>query len=265
MKEITEVGGFDAFWEVDLWGRFARQVEAVRADTQAAAELRNNVLITVVADAVRTYISVRAEQSRLQIAMENVQTARQTSQLLTTRFNRGLTNELDVQLARRQLASEEASIAPLQAAVAQAESPVGGVARTAAAGSACGAAGGIAAIPAPPEHVDPGIPVELLRRRPDIREAERQLAASTARIGVATADLFPRIDLIGSLGVQGQGLGRTPVEEKSIWSFGPAAYWPASISAPSIRWSKFRICVHGHCCTTTAVRCSSLSRKWTTP
>ncbi len=226
LKEITEVGGFDAFWEVDLWGRFARQVEATRADTQAAAELRNNVLITVVADVIRADVDVRAEQLRLQIAVQNVETARQTVQLLTTRFNRGLTNELDVQLARRQLASEEAAIAPLAAAVAQAQRRLAvllGMSPQVLNGELRDAA----EMPTPPDQVDPGIPVDLLRRRPDIREAERKLAAATARIGVATADLFPRVDLLGSLGVQGQGLGRVPVEEKSIWSFGPAAYWPA--------------------------------------
>ncbi|HXE51687.1 MAG TPA: TolC family protein, partial [Tepidisphaeraceae bacterium] len=81
-------------------------------------------------------------------------------------------------------------------------------------------------LPLPPSAIAPGLPVDLLRRRPDIRQAERELAASTARIGVAVANLYPRVALTGAFGFQGQGLGQTPVLNKTIWSFGPAAYWP---------------------------------------
>jgi NodT family efflux transporter outer membrane factor (OMF) lipoprotein len=82
------------------------------------------------------------------------------------------------------------------------------------------------ALPQPPYGISPGLPIDLLRRRPDIRQAERQLAAATARIGVATANLFPTVLLTGGLGMQGQGLGITPAVNKFIWSIGPTAYWP---------------------------------------
>ena len=225
LHEITEVAGFDALWEIDLFGRFSRLIEATRADSQAAAELRNDVLITVVSDVVRTYVNARSEQLRLAITLDNLQTARQTYELVNTRFNQGLTNELDVQLSRRQLATVESEVAPLQASIAQAQRRIG-VLLGLPPQDLYSELQAAQPIPTPPERIAAGLPLELLRRRPDIREAERRLAAATARIGVATADLFPRVDLVGSFGVQGQGLGRTPVESKSIWSFGPSAYWP---------------------------------------
>jgi NodT family efflux transporter outer membrane factor (OMF) lipoprotein len=224
-KEITEVAGFDAAWEIDLFGRFTREIEAARADTQAAYEARNAVLITVVADVARAYVEERALALRLAVAQHNLAIQQQSVDLVTKRFNQGITNELDVTLAQRELATVQSTIAPLQAAIAQAQRRIAVL------------LGGLphdlyaelqhpAPLPSAPEKFQPGLPVELLRRRPDIRQAERQLAASTARIGVATADLFPRVALVGAFGFQGQGLGQTPVKYKSIWSLGPSLYWP---------------------------------------
>jgi NodT family efflux transporter outer membrane factor (OMF) lipoprotein len=223
-KEITEVGGLDAAWEIDLFGQFTREVEAARADTQAAAEARNQVLTTVIADVVRAYVILRTEQLRLVIALDNIHSEEQVFDLVNTRFKQGMTNELDVELSHRQLATVQAQVEPLRASIAQAQSRLevllGNSAQTVLVETSS------ANIPSANEQIRAGLPVELLRRRPDIRQAERELAASTARVGVATADLFPRVDLFGAYGVQGQGLGRTPVQEKAIWSIGPAAYWP---------------------------------------
>lgn len=225
LKEITHVVGFDAGWEIDLFGRFRRQLEAAAADTQAAAEARHGVLITVIADTVRAYIELRAYQGRVSLAQENITRAARTLELVQERFRRGLTNELDVTLARRQFAALQAALAPLQAQVLQAqrriavlvgESPAALQAQLTPPGP----------IPALPEKILAGLPLDTIRRRPDLRQLERQLAAETARIGVATADLFPRVAITAGLGLQGQGLGRAPVVNDLLWSAGPTAIVP---------------------------------------
>lgn len=223
--EITEVAGFDAQWEIDLFGRFSRQVEAARADSQAAYEARNAVLITVVSDVARTYVEERALTQRLAVAQHNLDIQQQSVKLVTARANQGITNDLDVALARRELASVQASIAPLQAAIAQAQRRLA-VLLGLTPHELYRELQTDTPLPSTPQRIQPGLPVELLRRRPDIRQAERELAAATARIGVATADLFPRVALVAAGGFQGQGLGRVPVLEKGIWSIGPSLYWP---------------------------------------
>ena len=224
-NEITHVAGFDAAWEIDLFGRFTREIEAAHADSQAAYEARNAVLITVIADVARAYVTERALQLRLEAARQNIVAQEQTVSLVRGRVRQGMNPEYDLVLAQRQLAAARATVAPIEAAISEAQRrlavllgrlPQEMYAELAHPGT----------IPSTPQRIQSGLPVELLRRRPDIREAERALAASTARIGVATANLFPRVELLGSLGVQGQGLGRTPLLSKEIWSFGPSAYWP---------------------------------------
>jgi NodT family efflux transporter outer membrane factor (OMF) lipoprotein len=225
LQEITHVAGFDAGWELDLFGRFRREVEAARADTQTAAEARNVVLISLISDVARAYTDTRALQLRLAVARENIRTQEQTDQFVRGRRKQGLANDLEVALADRQLATVGSNVAPLEAAIAESQRRAAVLlgmlpqelhAELQQPGN----------LPSPPERIEPGLPVALLRRRPDVRESERQLAASTARIGVATANLFPRVAITGAYGFQGQGLGRTPVENKMIWSLGPQAYWP---------------------------------------
>jgi NodT family efflux transporter outer membrane factor (OMF) lipoprotein len=225
LQEITHVVGFDSGWELDLFGRYTRLIEAAHADSQAAFELRNDVMIAVMADVIRSYIDVRSLQLRLEIARENAASQKRTAELVRVRFQRGLTNELDAVLAERQLSTTLARIAPLQAAIGAAQRRVAVL------------CGGFpedlrveldkpVPLPATPPSVGPGMPVELLRRRPDIRAAERRLAAATARIGIATANLYPRVSITAGAGFQGQGLGRTPVENSLVWSIGPTFYWP---------------------------------------
>jgi NodT family efflux transporter outer membrane factor (OMF) lipoprotein len=140
-------------------------------------------------------------------------------------FDLGFTNELDPVLAKRELAEVQAQLAPIQAAVQQDQRRLAVLlgkfpeelnAELVPPGP----------LPELPSRIEPGLPVQLLRRRPDIRQAERELAAATARIGVATDALYPHVILTGGLGMQGQGLGRTPVENSFIGSIGPEAYWP---------------------------------------
>ncbi|HUO08405.1 MAG TPA: efflux transporter outer membrane subunit [Phycisphaerae bacterium] len=225
LKEITQVVGFDAGWEIDLFGRFRRELEAAVADTQAAVELRNEVVLTVVSDVARIYIDMRTAQLRLAIAKQNIAVAQQTLSLVQQRFDRGLTNELDFALARRQLSTERAAVAPLEQGIGDLQRRLA-VLLDQSPESLYEELTPPRNLPAPPEHLITGVPLDLLRRRPDIREAERRIAAESARIGVATADLFPRIAITGGLGLQGQGLGRAPATNSFIWSVGPTAIVP---------------------------------------
>lgn len=223
--EITHIAGFDANWEIDLFGRFTHQLEFARAQTQAAYEARNAVLITVISDVARAYVDLRALQVRLEVARQSIQTAQQTVNIVRERVNRGFVNELDLAQARRELATVQATVPPLQAAFTDAQRrlavllgrPPQDLYRELRRSSN---------LPSPPERIEAGIPLDLLRRRPDIRQAERQLAAATARLGIATANLYPRVVFAAGAGVQGQGLGITPVKSALDWNVGPALYWP---------------------------------------
>ena len=228
LKEITQIAGFDAGWELDLFGHYRREIEAAGDDTQAAAEVRNGVLIAVVADVARAYMDDRTYQMRVAIIQDNIRIERQTVDLVQERFNRGLTNEFDLTLAKRQLSSLESQLAPLQEQVAIAQRRlavlIGDFPDNLPSQTSQPAL--LPQLPQLPQRIEPGLPVDLLRRRPDIRQAERELAASTARIGAAEADLFPRVGITAGAGLQGQGLGRHPQESSFIWSAGPSAYWP---------------------------------------
>lgn len=225
LSEITHVAGFDSAWELDLFGRFSRELEASRADTQAAMEARNEMVVVLVGEVVRTYSDLRALQLRLEIARENAASQGRITDLVRLKFQQQLGRELDVALAERQLATSQAQIAPIEAAVSQAERALA-VLLGQYPEQLRSELERVSPLPATPPQIGVGMPIQLLRRRPDIRRAERELAASTARIGVATANLFPRVALTGGAGVQGQGLGRTPVVNSMVWSIGPSFYWP---------------------------------------
>jgi NodT family efflux transporter outer membrane factor (OMF) lipoprotein len=183
------------------------------------------VLVSLVANVARDYVQVRTLQLRLQIAQEYVETERRTTDLVRLRLKRGLGNQLDVALAERQHSAALARIAPLESAIAATERQLA-VLLGQFPGTLRAELDRPGDLPATPPGIAAGMPAGLLRRRPDIRRVERQLAAATARTGVATADLFPRVVVSAATGYQGQGLGRTPVLLHEIWSLGPSLYWP---------------------------------------
>jgi NodT family efflux transporter outer membrane factor (OMF) lipoprotein len=225
LKHITSIVGFDAAWEIDLFGKYRREIEAARYDTQAFAAARSAVLVTVVADVVRAYLDMRGLQTQQAVLRQNMRSAQKSLELVQARFDRGITNELDVTLARRQLATLQAQVAPLAAQISAAQYAIAvllgqfpeELAQELAKPEL---------IPQIPDQIDAGLPLDLIRRRPDVIEAERLLAGATARIGVATANLFPQLALTAGAGYQGQGLGVTPVSSKFIWSAGAGAIWP---------------------------------------
>lgn len=225
LTEITHVAGFDASWELDLFGRLRREAEALRADTDAALRERDEVLVTLLAEVTRGYVDVRSLQQRLRIAAETMDVVQKSVDIARVKLTRGIVNELDVVLAERQLATVESRVAPLEARLAAAE-------RTLAVllgrnpEELRGELDAAAPLPVPPAEIPTGIPGDLLRRRPDLRAAESRLIAANAEVGVATASLYPQIFLTGAAGWQGQGLGRTPVEWTDIGSIGATLHLP---------------------------------------
>jgi NodT family efflux transporter outer membrane factor (OMF) lipoprotein len=229
LSNISRIAGFDTGWELDLWGKYRRELEAVRDDAEAFSEIRNAVLISVVADVVRNYIYLRGLQLRLQIAQNAVKAAQKTLDVAQERFNRGLTNELDVTLAKRELATVQATVPDLLAQISYADSQLALLLGTFSS-DIISEVNKPRPLPRVPPRLRPGSPANLLRRRPDIRESERKLAAATARIGVATADLFPTVAFTAGFGVQGGMSSATKSASAPssgpIWSAGPGGYWP---------------------------------------
>jgi NodT family efflux transporter outer membrane factor (OMF) lipoprotein len=225
LNEITDVAGFDAGWELDLFGKHRRAIEAAQYETDVAIEQRRDALVSVVAEVARAYVEARGAQQRLRVVEETADRARQTLKLVRERYQRGLTNELDVTLASRQLATYRAQIPPLTAEI-YAQFVRIAVLLDVPSGTLMSELNPRRPIPNMPERLKTGVPAEIIRRRPDIRVAERELAVATAEIGVAAADLFPRVAITAGGGAQNQGLGVTPVVWKSIYSVGPTLYWP---------------------------------------
>jgi outer membrane protein, multidrug efflux system len=218
--------GFDASWELDFFGRVRRAIEAGTADVGAAEASRRAVLVSLLAEVASNYFDLRGAQTQLAVARQNAETLQQTLELTQALLKAGRGTELDVSRAAAQLNATLATIPPLETRIARDSHRLGvliGQPPTALVTTLS------APLPLPglPTLIALGQPADLLRRRPDIRIAERTLAAATARIGVATADLFPRITVLGSIGVEAgslKGFGQGGIETFAI---GPSIFWAA--------------------------------------
>jgi outer membrane protein, multidrug efflux system len=221
--------GFDAAWEIDLFGRVRRSVEAARADLGAEAANYRDAQVTVAAEVARNYFELRGAQKRLEVARQNLESEQQTLELTQLLDQAGRGSELDAQRSRARLKATEATIPPLEAAEKQADYRLAVLL-----GERPGALDqelGPAPVATYAKALPIGDPTELLRRRPDVRAAERELAAATARVGVATADLFPRVNVTGFVGFLSGDVGRlfntTPSADARAWSITPSMSWAA--------------------------------------
>jgi len=225
LKSITQIGGLDAAWEIDIFGKIARRFEAQTYTAEALKEARDWVYVTIAADVARLYFDLRARQERLAVLNRDIEAARKVLDLAQTRLDRGLTNELDVTLAKRQVATLEADVEPLKALIAS-----NGYAIAVLAGEYPEALASDlrrpGAVPRLPDRAPVGLPIDLLRRRPDIREAERFLAAAVADVGARTADLFPSLLITAAAGAQGGPRSGSTVPITWIDSIGPAINAP---------------------------------------
>ncbi len=217
--------GFDALWEMDVFGGVRRSVEAAKASLDAAVEDRRDVLVTLLAEVATDYILLRGYQQEIAIAKENLDVQIRNASVTRDKKKLGTGTELDVAQAEAQVATTTADMETLESLEQQtiyALSILLGLPPTAlereleTEGK----------IPQPPGIVPVGLPAELLRRRPDIRRAERQLAAATAQIGVATADLYPKFSLTGNLNFQGDKISALGTWADRAWVFGPSVTWP---------------------------------------
>jgi multidrug efflux system outer membrane protein len=219
--------GFDAFWELDFFGRNRRALQAANADLQAAEAGLRDAQVSVAAELSRSYFELRGNQQRLVVAQRNVANQAETLQLTQARLEGGTGTELDTSRAAAQLAATRAFIAPLEAAVARAIHRIGVLT-----GQEPGALRAQLALPAElpvvPEFIPVSDPAQLLRRRPDIRVSERRLAAATARVGVAVADLFPRVTITG-------GVGYAAASLDGLGDSGSGTH----LIAPGISWAVF--------------------------
>nr|NUR36880.1 efflux transporter outer membrane subunit [Sphingomonas sp.] len=199
--------GADASWQADIFGGVRRSLEAARADEAAARFDLEGVRTSVAAEVATNYINARLAQARLQIARSTLSTQEENLQIAGWRAQAGLVSSLDVEQARAQRAQTAASIPLIETSYLQAVARLGTLT-----GQAPGALRAemerARAIPHGPDNIAIGIPADTLRRRPDVRSAERQLAAATARIGVAKASLFPALSISGNLGTDAATFGK---------------------------------------------------------
>ena len=216
--------GFDAGWELDIFGGVRRAIEAADADLQAALETRRDVLVTLTAEVARNYIDLRAFQERIAISRQNLEAQKHSAALTRLRFQGGFIGALDVANADAQVATTAAQIPLLEASARQTIYSLSVLlGRDPAA--LIGDLSPVAVIPLAAPSIPLGVPADLLRRRPDIRRAEAEIHAATARIGVATADLFPRFTISGSVGLRAGDFSSWFDWASRIWSFGPSASW----------------------------------------
>ncbi|MBN3785416.1 efflux transporter outer membrane subunit [Burkholderia sp. Ac-20353] len=229
--------GFDASWEIDIWGRVRRGVEAATASTNASYEDRNAVLLSSRAELARDYIGLRDTQSQLEIARHNLEIARDAVKLTQIRVREGVTTDLDVANASAQVESIESVIPTLESKCETTINAIG-VLLAKEPGALRQTLGAPRDIPPLPERLPIGFPSELVQRRPDIRRSEAQLHAATASIGMAKADFYPRISLNGSAGFQSLQLSSL-----ANWASGQFVVGP-SITLPIFEGGRLKGMLH---------------------
>lgn len=238
--------GFDAAWELDLFGGNRRQSEAAAATLAATVEDYRDVLVSLSAEVAKNYIDLRAAQKRLGIAAQNIKLQEQTLCLTRERYAIGLGDSLETVQAQTQLALLQAQVPPLENLAAKARHQL-----SLLLGKQPDQENwlGSAPLPQPPLQLPGLLPSALLRQRPDIRSAERGLAAANAEVGVATADLFPRFSLSALIGLQSADVNRLITSGSRYWTVGPAVQWPlfdggrrrATLAASEARLDRARL------------------------
>lgn len=216
--------GFDASWELDVFGGTRRAVEAATAGEQAGEEDLRDVLVSLLSEVALNYIELRTSQTGLAIAEQNRDAQQETYDIARWRFEAGLVTELDVEQARYNLEQTKAQIPRLQAAISEAQNRLAVLL-----GRMPGALNSELAPPLPipvaPASVAVGVPADMLRRRPDVRRAERRLAAQTAQVGVATAARYPSFSLVGTIGLESLSSSNLFTSGARMSSLGGNALW----------------------------------------
>ena len=217
--------GFDANWEIDVFGGTRRSVEAAQASLEASVYDRDDVLLTLLGDVASYYIDVRNYQIQMEVTRKNLAARISTLNLTRARFEAGMATDLDVAQQETQVWSTASQIPSLDTSYRQSIHRLGVLLgdEPSALSSELAAA---TPIPLAPPQLPAGLPSDLLRRRPDIRRDERKLAAAVANIGVATADLFPKFSLTSAVGLQSVSASDLFTASSFAWSLGPTVTWP---------------------------------------
>jgi len=227
MGHSVDVGlfgvGFDAAWEMDVFGRTKRAIESADASLEATEESLRETLVSLVAEVALNYVELRQNQRQLQIAEENLRLQEDTLRLARERFEAGLTTRLDVDQAQYTVSQTRSRIPPLRVGIEQAKNRLS-VLLGEPPGGLSGQLDTTAPIPVGPPEIVVGVPAEALRRRPDVRRAERMLAAQTAAVGVATASKYPQFALYGSIGYEAITQGNPLSLGNLIGSLGASAF-----------------------------------------
>ncbi|MGH7896968.1 MAG: efflux transporter outer membrane subunit, partial [Candidatus Binatia bacterium] len=217
--------GLDALWELDLWGKFRRAIEASDAELLASVASYDDVLVSLVAEVAATYARIRVVEERLAVARDNVRVEHDSLEIARIRFEAGGTSELDVQQATALLKDTEATIPQLGIQLRQSINSLAVLLGKPPA-ELRDLLGEEGRVPVVPPEVAVGIPADLLRRRPDVRRAEQEAAAQSARIGVAVGELLPSFQLTGTLGLSAEDAANFFEGRSFTGSFGPAIRWP---------------------------------------
>jgi multidrug efflux system outer membrane protein len=225
--------GFDAGWELDIFGGVRRSIEEAEANLQASQEGLRDVLVSLVAEVALNYVEARTYQARLAVAEANLKAQQKTYELTGWRYEAGLSDKLAVEQARYNLESTRSQIPTLRSRLEGAKNRLA-VLVGEPPGTVHGELADPKPIPVTTLEVAVGVPADALRHRPDVRRAERELAAQTARIGVATADLYPKFNLKGSIGLEALSLGNLISSGSRTHSIGPRITW-AIFDAGAIR------------------------------
>lgn len=215
---------FDASWEIDVFGGTRRAAEAANAEIAAAEFNRRDVLVSLLAEVARNYIEARGFQQRLAIAGRDVETQKEALDITRDRYKHGLTSDLDVQQVSALLSATEGHIPTLEI-LFKASTHRLGVLLGQSPGALLAELSSEAPVPELPPEAPVDLPADLLRRRPDVQRAERELAAATARIGVAVADLFPKFSLTGVAGLQSVSASDWLTGSSRLWTAGPTMQW----------------------------------------
>jgi NodT family efflux transporter outer membrane factor (OMF) lipoprotein len=219
----SQLGG-QASWELDFWGKFRRGIESADASLLATLADYDNTLVTLTAEVANSYITIRTAQERIHIARENVKTQQENLKIAEARFQNGTATQLDVEQARTSLLNTQASIPPLETQLCQARDALS-VLLGLPPSDLRELLGGPSGIPVSPPQVIVGIPADLLRRRPDVRKAERQAAAQSAQIGVAESAFYPHISIDGTIDYQADRFQNLFNVRALSGSVGPSFRW----------------------------------------
>ena len=217
--------GFDAAWEIDVWGRFRRGIESSNAELQASIADYDDVLVSLVAEVAATYVQIRTFERRLDLARTNIDLQQESLKLVEARVRVGATSKLDVYEALSQLRDTQSTIPELETFLRQATNALsvllGMMPR-----DLTDVLGGPKPIPTAPPQVAVGMPADLLRRRPDVQRAERAAAAQSAQIGIAVTDLYPQFFLRGGLFIEAEDFADLGSASSVAGFISPAFQWP---------------------------------------